>query len=418
VLRGKKLVVDIRKSGQYAGRQWLGSPLGDLTGLAGIIERDVAQLTATGGSINIQSGGSIAIQPGATLDVSGGYFRNEGGAVQTSKLLRQGNIIDISNATPDRVYDGIYEGKSTTSSSKWGVSKAFKHSLTPNLAIAQPDYIQGADGGQIQLSAPTIIVGGDLVGQTISGPKQINSPANQASLDFRFKAEARYAYSTSDIRFYETSPLPPSVTFSNEKPTASAFILADGESFPGATTSSFTISSKWWDEDEGGFGHISVDNADGKMSLAKGVLLSIPAGGSFTAKTANFELAGTMTAPGGSIALTAYNYSPYLFQELTAKSPTREPFNNQLAPGIVEGRGYFKLATNAKIDVSGMLVDERPTATQAYEFKRHLNGGSIFLEAYGISLDKDSTLSASGGVLAKTIKGFQWASDHNNWWGQ
>lgn len=409
-LRGQKLVVDIRKSGQYGGRYWLGSPLGDLTGLAGIIERDVAQLTTKGGSIAIQSGGLITMQPGSTLDVSGGYFRNEGGSIQTSKLLRQGNIIDISNATPDKTYDGVYDGTSSFSSSKWGITNTFNHPLSPFSSVKQHDYIEGADSGRIQLSAPTILAGGDLMGRTITGSKQLNTPASQASLSLNFKAEARYAYTSSDIRFYETSPLPPSVTFSNQKPSVSGFVLADDESLPSSLTSTFTISSTWWDEEGGGIGNISIDNKDGALVLARGTSLVLHPGGSFTARASNVEFAGSITAPGGSIAITAYNYSPYVIQELTAKSPSKEPFPNQPAPGIMAGRGYFSLLSGGKIDVSGMLVNERTTAIEAFAGKRNLNGGSFSVEAYGVTLEKDSSISASGGVLAKTIKGFQYGS--------
>ena len=60
-IRGASMTVDIRKTGSYAGRFWQGTPLGDVTGLAGLIRRNAAQLTANGGNISMKAGDSIVI---------------------------------------------------------------------------------------------------------------------------------------------------------------------------------------------------------------------------------------------------------------------------------------------------------------------------------------------------------------------
>lgn len=410
ILRGQKLVVDIRRTGQYGGRQWLGSPLGDLTGVAGIIERNVAQLTADGGWVDIQSGGSIVVQPGATVDVSGGYFRNEGGVIQTSRLLRNGSLVDISNATPDRVYDGVYDGKSTETASKWGVSKTFFHALAPFGGYAEKEYIEGAAGGAISFTAPSIIVGGDLVGQTITGPKQLvspsgstSSPATQASLSFTFKSEARYAQDANTINYYEASPTPPEIRITADKPGASAFVLAAGESLPASLTSHFAISTSWWDE--GGFGSVSVDNPDGSLVIPSGVDVRIPAGGSLAVKASNITVNGAVTAPGGAISLTAYNYSPYDYQKLAATDPL---LSTKPALGVVAGRGGITLGAAGRLDVSGMLVDDRPTSAQTDAGRRILSGGTVMLEGYTINLFQGSLVVASGGVRAKAVNGFEY----------
>ncbi len=414
VLRGDKLVVDIRRSGQFAGRKWLGSPLGDLTGLAGIIERNVAQLTAGGGTVNVRAGGSIAVQPGATIDVSGGYFRNEGGLVQTSRLLRGGNLVDIANATPDRIYDGVFDPKNTKTSAKWGVSETFNKALAPVGGYLQKEYIEGAPGGSITLSAPAIVVGGDLVGKTINGPKQITppsgsdaSPADPASLSFSFKADARFAQDANTINYYEVSPTPPEIRFTADLPSASAFVIADGQSLPASLTSQFAISSAWWSEDEGGFGHVTVDNADGALVLPPGLLVNIPAGGSFTAKAKNVTIGGTISAPGGTISLTAYNFSPYEYQLLKATDPL---LSTKPALGVVAGRGIIELGADAVLDVSGMIVDDRPTSGQTVTTRRVLNGGKVTLEGFTINLPKGSLVDASGGARAKPSGKFEYGT--------
>lgn len=406
-VRGQNLVVDLQLSGTYGGRKWLGSPLGDLTGVANNIALDIAQFTADGGTVNIRSGGSIALQQGSTIDVSGGYYRNEGGAILTSRLLRNGTLVDIANATPDRTYDGVYDGMNTASSTKWGVTKTFKAALAPLGGYSQQEYISGAAGGEIHLTAPAIVVGGDLVGQTITGPKQLDTPASLASLSFTFKAEARYVLNSTTVNYYDISPTPPAITFTTDKPGASAFVVADGSSLPEYLTSQFAISTSWWNEKEGGFGSVTVDNPDGELLLPSGVDVKIPAGGSLTAKASNITIDGAITAPGGSVSLTAYNFSPLEYQRLTA---ILAPLSSNPALGVVAGHGIITLGTGAKIDVSGMLVDDRPTANQAITTRRALDGGTVSLEGYSIYLSKGSVVDASGGVRAKPLSGFEFGN--------
>ncbi len=55
-LRAVNLTVDLRKSGNYYGRDWVGTPLGDLTGYLNLVQRNVAQLTMEGGDITLAAG--------------------------------------------------------------------------------------------------------------------------------------------------------------------------------------------------------------------------------------------------------------------------------------------------------------------------------------------------------------------------
>jgi filamentous hemagglutinin len=404
IIRGQKLVVDLRNSGSYNGATWVGTPLGDLTSVAGIIQRNVSQLTAAGGTVTMQAGGSIVVQPKATVDVSGGYFRNEGGRIQTTRLLSHGNLVDIASATPDRTYDGIYEGKTTQVSAKWGVTKKYGDALAPMGGYTVKDYISGADGGAINLTAPSIIIGGDLVGQTISGPKQLDSPAKLSSLSITFQARDRYELTPNTYNYYYTSPAPPEMRVTTDSPNASGDLVADGGGLPESMTSQFAISTSWWNSDGGGFGHVMVDNRDGTLTIPAGVDVKIPAGGSFSARASNVTVDGSVTAPGGTIELTAYNYSPYKYQQfLNTVTPADQ--QNEPYPDPSVGRGTITLGSTAKIDVSGMVVDDRPTSQNVATTRRTLAGGSVYLEGYNIKLAQGSLIDASGGALAKTVKG-------------
>ncbi|MFA6271243.1 MAG: hypothetical protein WC657_08645, partial [Candidatus Paceibacterota bacterium] len=363
---------------------------------------NASQLTAEGGTVTMQTGGSIVIQPGSTVDVSGGYYRNEGGRIQTTRLLRKGNLVNIAAAKPDVTYDGIYDGRTTKTSSKWGVTKTYGNALAPLGGRTEKEYIQGANGGSVNLTSPSIVVGGDLVGQTITGPKQLDSPAEMSSLSFLFQAEARYDATSSDIRYYKTSPAPPQIHVTAESPRASGVLITDGKSLPESMTSQFSASTSWWKE--GGFGHVLVDNRAGEFVLPSGVDVAIPAGGSLAARASNITVEGSITAPGGSIELTAYNYSPYAYQKLEKT----DQLLNEPALDPVPGKGMITLGSSARLDVSGLLVDDRPTSKNVVTTRRVLDGGSVSLEGYSIHLAEGSRIHASGGALAKAIKGFEY----------
>ncbi|MFZ4774691.1 MAG: filamentous hemagglutinin family protein [Terrimicrobiaceae bacterium] len=406
VIRGQKLVVDLRDSGTYNGTAWVGTPLGDLTSVAGIIQRNVSQLTTSGGTVDMQAGGSIVIQPGSRVDVSGGYTRNEGGLIRKTRLLRNGNLVNIADATPDVTYDGVYDGLTSKTSAKWGITKTYGNSLAPLGGHSDQEYIAGANGGSINLTAPTIIVGGDLVGQTITGPRQLDNPADLASLAFSFQAEARYEATSNDIRFYKTSPAAPVVRVTGDSPSTSGQLLATGETLPESLTSKFEVSTSWWSSEGGGFGHVMVDNRDGDLLLPAGVDVLIPAGGSFAARASNITIGGTITAPGGSVELTAYNFSPYEYQKLEKT----DKLINEPARDPQSGRGVITLAGSASINVAGMLIDDRLSSKEVVADRRVLDGGSVSLEGYSVNLAAGSRIDASGGALAKAVKGFEYGS--------
>ncbi|MEO8205108.1 MAG: filamentous hemagglutinin family protein [Chthoniobacterales bacterium] len=395
-IRGIGLIVDIRRSGTYGGRQWVGTPLGDLTGLAGIIEHDVAQLTAAGGNVNIKAGDSIVVQAGATVDVSGGYFRNEAGMVQTSRLMRNGNLVNIDNATPDVIYGGIYDGLHIETSQKWGVNKVFSNPLAPLGAHYQAEYIEGASGGSINLTAPGIVLAGQLTGQTVQGPKQLDLPAQMSSLALSFRNEKQLFTSLVDFKVINSSPTPPNITFTSGGTNVAVpvFTLVGDvpTALPASLTGNFLVSTDLYDKEKSGFGHLEIDNRDGNLLVPHGTRLNLPAGGSLVARAANITILDDIIAPGGAIELTAYNFSPFLYEEIKDSLATLPP----LLP--VAGRGMVNVAEGVRISAAGMMIDDRPTSSSVFTEHRALDGGTVLLEGYTVRLGEGSLVTASGGI--------------------
>lgn len=402
VVRGKSLVVDLRKTGSYGGRDWVGTPLGDLTGVANVVQRDVAQLTTAGGNVTIQAGGSIVVQNGSTIDVSGGFLHNAGGSIKTTRLRRGATLVDIAKATPDVIYDGIYDDKTTRVSTKWNVSRTFKNALSPTGGFTQAAYDEGAAGGSISLAAPTVVLAGKLLGHTVTGPRQLDAPPTLASLKLSFRGQDRIARSPSDIRFIETSNTPPAIEFATVAPTTYAAPYTEVNSVPvpvtGPNATNLVLGADLYRSNGSGFGNVQVDNPDGDFLIPAGVNVRIPAGGSLVVSTANARIAGSISAPGGTVSVTAYNFSPFLYQFLTET----DALLNKAAPAPVAARGTITLLENSFIDVSGMLIDERPNAADGYAERRTINAGSVTLEGYNVTLGSGSRILASAGARMKS----------------
>ncbi len=406
-LRGRNLLVDLRRAGVYAGREWVGTPLGDLTGFANIIERGIAELTARGGDIALSAGDAVVLAPGSVLDVSGGFTTHEPGRIQTSRLTRGRHLFDMHDALPDRLYDGVYDGRSTQASGKWGVSRTYAHALAPLGGYYQGPYHEGAAAGAIRLRAPTIVAAGEMRGRSVTGPRQQELPPAAGLLSLSFRGEKQIG-TVANPQFIDASPFAPEFRLGAGRPAAAAplYTLVAGEPVPVAEAwrGTFLLGTALFDEEEGGFGRLVVDNPDGDFVQPAGVPIRLLPGGSIDVAARNVTVAGDITAPGGSVAFTAYNFSPLLYNELSLTGALDLP----PTPGVQPGRGDIRIAPGATVDVAGMMVDERPTAAEPAFAGRLLQGGSVRLEGYNVRLGRNSLIDASGGAYAAATGGYDY----------
>jgi filamentous hemagglutinin family protein len=398
LIRGLDMTVDLRRSGNNGGRFWVGTPLGDLTGLLNIIESDVLQLTSAGGDISVRAGESIVVRRGAVLDVSGGVLEYEGGKVQTTRFVSGSRLIDVADATPDIVYDSVYTGQSSRTS-KWTLPKVYAHPLAPLGGYQEDAHLEGDSGGTLSLTAASMVLDGELLGRTFKSARQLENQPAAAELSLSFLSQKRLDRAAGPV-FLDHSPIAPSVTLLSGQlgmppVTAPEFSLAGEEAtpIPASVTGSLVITAGLLDEDDGGFGALRIDNREADVTVAGTSPLRMQAGGALEVRAANVSVLTPIIAPGGRVALTANNYSPFLLDELKAL----QLFDNAPAPSAVPGRGVVFLAPAASINTAGMLVDLRPRTATGPAVPYQIDGGSITLEGYSVQLPVGSTLDASAG---------------------
>ena len=392
-LRGVALTVDIRNTGTYNGKFWIGTPLGDVTGLAGLIQRTAAQLTTAGGNLTLQAGGSIVVRNGSSLDVSGGSSVHEAGLVSTSWLLSNGRLVAIKDATPDQVYDGVYSGENTG----------------PLLSGAyQESYIEGAAGGSLSLTAPGMALDGQLRGLTAQGPRQRSAPPADSRLNLVFDAEKAMAVpGSTTLTYLSHSPTPPGIRFASTAGGGTVPEFSLGNPLPADRLATVTLASGLLGE--AGFGALAVRNPDGNITVPAEVILAALPKGSLTLAAANLAISGAVNAPGGKLDFTTYNISPSVAAEYAILNPAGSaPF-----PLPAANRGLLMLASTASLSTAGKIVDDRANNAGPADEAAVTAGGDITLRSFNASLATGAVIDVSGGVQISNKSAYAYGKGGN-----
>ena len=390
-LRGQTVYVDIRRTGTYDGKSWIGTPLADASGYAALVQRTVGELTTAGGSVDLSAGGSVVVQSGAKIDVSGGWIDYQGGTVATTKVVSGGHVFDISQATPDRVYSGIYTGSTQRLDSKWGITSYSNGAQL--FSEYEAGYTEGGSGGSLAITAPAMALDGTLTGTTVTGSRQRAALPAAASLSLVFqRLNTNSAVKPAD------APTPPAIVFQATSPQAAADPFALGADGRPLALRADRTEQVYLSPDlvgAAGFGRVTIDNADGDVTVPAGVTLATTPGGSIALAAANLDIEGRLSAPGGSLTLNAYDVSPTTAYALHLAESSQTPDADPT-------RGTFTLGAEASLSTAGLIVDDRAGVAGAGETPLVTGGGSISIAGYTVDLQSGSAIDVSGGVALST----------------
>jgi len=390
-LRGETVYIDVTETGTYNGKTWVGTPLADLSGYVNLVERTVGELTAAGGTVKLQAGDAVVIRENAEVNVSGGWVNYAGGVVQTTRVTADGKVIDISDATPDRVYDGVFGGSNTVVSTKWGVAEKYVNPLTLNGTRYQEGFTQGGAGGALEISAGAVVQDGTLSGKTVTGTRQTTNQPQASSLSISLTSQRILNNAVSEFAPHNTT-----VTFSNSSPQAPVADFAldssgNPEAIPTERLNDLFLSPELLGEN--GFGSLSVRTPDGDIIVEEGVTLKAAPKGSISLAGANLTVNGSIIAPGGTLSFTAFNVSPDTVADLRATT------SGAVLPGEDPNRGFFRLGSGAVISTAGLIADDRPLSPSALTTPQTITGGTISISAMSALLAQGSVADVSGGVV-------------------
>lgn len=397
VLRGVPLTVDLRHTGIYNDRAWVGTPLADLTGYVGLIERTVGELTVAGGTVDIAAGESVVMQPGSSIDVRGGYIEYLGGLVKTSRVWSNGHLVDIKDAAPGRLYGGIYTGTSQEVHSRWGVTQTYAHPLPLTGEHYEPVTLHGGDAGRLSLAAPSMALDGMLRAGATPGPRQLRVTPSSSRLpqygELSLSFTGQTVLNSTVINNY---PAPPDIIFGRARltPAASFALDENGNPLPLEETRRQIVYLSPELTSAYGWGSITLHNEGGNIIVPKDVRLTAVAGGGFKFYGSNISLLGDIMAPSGTLAFEALNFTPYEVT-LIRNLPEAE----RLLPPPNPDRGIITVGRGVTLSTAGLLVDDRLESAVAYRQPAAPNGGSISLQGYITDLLPGSVLDVSGGAL-------------------
>ena len=383
-LRGQTIYVDITQTGTYNGQPWVGTPLADVSGYVNLVQRTAGELTTSGGTVSLSAGNSVVLQQGSLVDVSGGWINYTGGLVHTTQVISGGNVFDISQATPDRVYAGIVNGF-TVDHPKYGITETTSNVFSGNMRY-EAGFTQGASGGSLSVTAPSMALDGQFLASTVTGERQATTSPAASSLALSFHAQDP----TAPI-FATISPAPPNITFASGTQSAVGPFTLDRSGLPLPLpvdrTKNVFLSPGLVNTD--GFGNLTIDDSDGNITVPPSAALTTRPGGSVSLSAANLSVQGSIIAPGGSLTLNAFDISPAVFATLPADAPT---------PAVDLTRGGFTLGPTARLDVSGNITDLRGDALVAPGASYLAAGGKIAIRSFGMDLQSGSVIAANGGL--------------------
>ncbi|MDT8406750.1 MAG: filamentous hemagglutinin family protein [Methylococcales bacterium] len=316
-------------------------PVADIKGAVDRIARNIDERSIRGGQIELQSSGDVITEAGSTLDFSGGSLAFQAGVVSTTQLMSDGEVFDIANADPNRIYQQLFS------------SERFSQA-----------YLEGGAGGQLTIKTFEASLQGVLAGQTLQGPRQRQpdqwTPASRVLIDLINES----TFGQQDVVFTEQAVMQ---SFSPNDPFPRR---QDGLPEPVPLflhPELFRASGvRFWNI-----------RTNGSLTLEPDTHLQLTPGGMLDIVAENFSLEGRITAPSGQVRL-----HPIEFQGL-------------ITPNAIQ------MGSNASIDVSGLWVNDIADANRNQSAGLvAIEGGIVELiaEQADISLQPGSRISADGGA--------------------
>ena len=154
--------------GHVGDRYYTPGGLLEVGGHLGNTAHGIGEWTSVGGTININSA-EIVVKDGAVLDVSGGSMRYAGGYMQSTRMMgSDGRMYDLGQA-PAGVKMLSIGDAFVRNHDRWGeaYSEVYGRPLFSGGRSArwEDGYTVGRDAGVITLSAPTVLMQGQIMGR-------------------------------------------------------------------------------------------------------------------------------------------------------------------------------------------------------------------------------------------------------------
>ncbi len=369
-------------TGGYATDRWYaGGGLLEVGGYLGTEGHSIGEWAAQGGSV-LLGGREVVTQAGSRINVAGGSVDVATGSIQQTWLRgNDGQLYRLDDAPAAMVFAGLYRGFESEHA-RWGITESFRSPVIASERRIENGYTVGRDAGQLRLSAPTVVLEGEIDTGTFQGVRQDRGPdagvdgygqaqtavARNASLLLgSYSARGRDAAFATDIRIHDAAQAPLALDLQTplDASRRDTFWMDAG-----------TLSAQGW----GGLDLVTSGalRAEGHLQLQDGAALSLTA--------ARVDIDGDITAHGGS--LQAGNVMNVLGTPQAL---------------LGDGRGRVSVGEGVRIDLTGTWTNAlmQPGSRNAAAW---MDGGSVQLEnSHDVQLGPGSQIlvDAGGAVNAR-----------------
>jgi len=326
----------------------------DVSGFFNTVARTAEERSTHAGTISLLSDGAVAVDAGARLDISGGSLAFAAGQLKTS-LLRQGERwIAIDRADPATRYDELGNAKARTDAgtAQWRVDEV-------------AGYVDGKNAGRLDVAGRRVYFAGQVDGHTVQGLGQDGRGStplpNAGTLTL---GRSRLTDVSLPALKLQAGP-----ALSRPVPLFDAPLTAAIDTHVASTLLLSTQALA-----ESGIGTLNA-YVSGRFDVAEGSTLNFPARGQLQVEAAQVDVAGSVRAAGGRIALSTLR-------------------SDDLNPDIT-------LGVNTRLDVAGTwAVDPAGAAAGDAPATTVLQGGQIQLTAVGsLVAPASAQLDVSAGAL-------------------
>lgn len=370
VLKNEKVKIDIRE----------GTPLTDIGPTVAGFKRTIAERLTKGGDILLRSEGDVIVENGSVLDISGGKITYASGIINTTTLLSNGQLIDISQADPLARYDGVL-GEYTQTSEKWGIAATRTWTTGGPAALGRYErgYVEGKDAGSLTIRANRIVLEGQMLAHAVNGRYQ-RDVLNQARGGVLLINNSFSAENVQSVNFTANADAPLNMGIDDVLPNGPGTALAfQAGKLIGSGFSAATFISN---------GKITV-NSDAKVQLADG--------GSYTAADGSRQhVGGALNLVGGEIVIKGQ----------IAGAGARVNLQTALVDIAANASGDIVVAKGARIDLQGNWVNDFMTPANI-DGKSIAIGGGEFIATMGgpggarLQIEQGSVIDVSGGAHLK-----------------
>jgi len=185
-IRSNDVWIDVRDlvllpsgtGGHVGDRYYTPGGLLEVAGHLGNTAHKIGEWASVAGTINVR-GSEVVVHHGATLDISGGSLRYEGGYVQSTRMMgSDGRMYDLGQA-PAGVKMLSIGDAFVRNHARWGEAYAEVYGRPlfsgGRSARWEDGYTVGRDAGVLTLSAPTVLMEGQILADVVIGERQVNA---------------------------------------------------------------------------------------------------------------------------------------------------------------------------------------------------------------------------------------------------